>query len=63
MLIFMCDLGDEQERKCYGLIVMFVCQIDKGSPAPKHQFLCKALREIPEDLRPRPLLGTVQLGR
>lgn len=39
---------------------MFMCQLDKGSSALEHLFLCKALREIPEDLRPRPLLGTKQ---
>lgn len=68
MLIFTCDLGNEQGRKYYDLTkrydltVMFVCEGDKGSPAPKHQFLHKALREIREDLRPRPLFHMVQLG-
>lgn len=36
ILRLMCDLGDEQERKGYGLTVsdVFVCQINKESIVP-----------------------------
>ena len=31
MFISVCAFRDKQERKGYGLIVMVVCQVDKGS--------------------------------
>lgn len=31
MLMSMCDLGDGQGKKRYGLTVIFLCQVNKGS--------------------------------
>lgn len=72
--MFKCDLGYGQGRKSYDLIVVFVCQVDKGSVGgyrrggesdnPKLQPTCPELcRVLFRPLQPRRLcLDLTQAG-